>query len=204
MTGQEILEALSFVDERYVAEAETARLGRNTPWMKWVSMAACLCILITGVYAYKLLQPKGATESMAEPEAAAPQAMAEATAEEASAHDRDMVEEAAPEAAPEAAAEGSTIVSTAIVEYAKVRVIKTIEGADYEVGYEAVVLADEPMEVDTAVILVIDPSKIPGADAENYGGMVDLAEGDLVEISNGIYDSETNILYVASVLIVEE
>ena len=32
MTGQELFEALSFVDERYIAEAETARLGGSIPW----------------------------------------------------------------------------------------------------------------------------------------------------------------------------
>ena len=44
MTGQELFHALSFVDERYVAEAETNYLGLRIPWMKIISVAACLCM----------------------------------------------------------------------------------------------------------------------------------------------------------------
>ena len=49
MTGQELFAALSFVDGKYVQEAETAKLGRNTPWLKVLSVAACLCILLATV-----------------------------------------------------------------------------------------------------------------------------------------------------------
>ena len=76
MTGQELFHALSFVDERYIAEAESAKLGARIPWVKVLSVAACLCILIVGAFALDNIGHKGATE--AAPEAAAPQAAPEA------------------------------------------------------------------------------------------------------------------------------
>ena len=42
MTGQELFQALSYVDERYIAEAQTRSLGVHIPWMKIISVAACL------------------------------------------------------------------------------------------------------------------------------------------------------------------
>ena len=50
MTGQELFHALSFVDERYVAEAETNYLGIRIPWVKIISVAACLCILLSSYF----------------------------------------------------------------------------------------------------------------------------------------------------------
>ena len=55
MTGQELFHALSFVDERYIAEAETAQLGAQIPWVKVLSVAACLCILLAGAFALNSL-----------------------------------------------------------------------------------------------------------------------------------------------------
>ena len=73
------------------------------------------------------------------------------------------------------------------------------------VGFEAIVMADEPMEVDTQVTVIVDPSKVPGADEDAYGGgFLAVEEGDLLETTNDAYDPEQNILYVSHVLIVEE
>jgi len=58
MTGQELFHALSFVDERYIAEAETAQLGAKIPWVKVLSVAACLCILIVGAFALENIGQK--------------------------------------------------------------------------------------------------------------------------------------------------
>lgn len=80
MTGQELFYALSFVDERYIAEAETANLGKRIPWMKVLSVAACLCILIVGAFALENIGHKDATEAAAP---AAPMAATEAAVEEA-------------------------------------------------------------------------------------------------------------------------
>ena len=211
MTGQELLEALSFVDERYIAEAETAKLGRNIPWMKWVSMAACLCILITGVYAYKLLQPKGATESMAAPEAAAPQAapeaMPEAAPEEAPAFDREM-EEAVPEAAPEAEAEAEPIPPYPAEEltpagelhhisYVCLRVTSIREDGSFDAIVEESDADTNLFEDGMQVTVVVDATKVPGADAEVQNDLKLLHTDAQIEIEDGAYDAGLNVLYVA-------
>ena len=70
MTGLELLEGLSFVDERFIQEAENARLGRSIPWMKWLSVAACLCILVVGAFAFGQMLPQRAKDAFeAAPEA---------------------------------------------------------------------------------------------------------------------------------------
>lgn len=55
MTGKDLLEAMSLVDEKYVDEAESKHLKRGMP-LTWLSMAACLCILICGAMFW--LQPE--------------------------------------------------------------------------------------------------------------------------------------------------
>ena len=50
MNGQDLFEAMSHVDERYVDEAESKMIPKTIPWMKLASMAACLCLLVLTVY----------------------------------------------------------------------------------------------------------------------------------------------------------
>lgn len=188
MTGQELFHALSFVDERYIMEAEVVRIHK-IPWMKYLSVAACLCILIVGAFAMnRMTSDKMVPE--AAPEAAPPPMAAP---------------EAAPEAAPiapESAMEEDSLTGELVdISYAKLRVVKVVEDGNFE----AIVEADEPMEMDTQVTVVVDPSQVPGADKDAYGGLFLAVEaGDLLEISDGAYDPETNILYVSHVLIVEK
>ena len=67
MTGQELFHALSFVDERYIAEAESASF-RKIPWMKVLSVAACLCIVLAGAFALSNMGMKStAPEAAARP-----------------------------------------------------------------------------------------------------------------------------------------
>ena len=49
MNGKDLFEAMSYVDERFVDEAESQRIPK-IPWMKLASMAACLCLLVLTVY----------------------------------------------------------------------------------------------------------------------------------------------------------
>lgn len=58
--------------------------------------------------------------------------------------------------------------------------------------------------MDTQVKVVIDPSKVPGADPEQSGELIEFAEDDLLEIWDGAYDAEQNILYVAEIQLAEE
>ena len=196
MTGQELFHALSFVDERYIAEAESASF-RKIPWMKVLSAAACLCILLTGLYAYGLLQPKGSME----PECAAPAAPAESPAETAP-----MADTAGTPLMPEqsftettSAEESPVTDELQHIPYARVRVVKVLEDG----SFEAIVEADEPMEMDTQVRVVVDPSKVPGAEDRTVA-TVNVDEGTVFDIEDGGYDPEQNILYIAEILQIQE
>ena len=190
MTGQELFRALSFVDERYIMEAEVARF-RKIPWMKYLSVAACLCILIVGAFAMQNLSHK-----MAAPEAA-PQAAPDAAPEAAP--------EAAPPAPESAMDQTQENASAAIgelhhVPYARLQVLQVLEDG----SFEAVVEADEPMEMDTQVTVVVDPSKVPGADPDAYTDLISVVEGALIEIEDGAYDPEQNTLYIAKMMLLKE
>ena len=52
MNGKDLFEGMSFVDERFVEEAESMRIPRRTvaPWIKITSMAACLCLVLFGLH----------------------------------------------------------------------------------------------------------------------------------------------------------
>ena len=52
MNGKDLFEGMSFVDERFVEEAESKRIPRRTlaPWIKITSMAACLCLVLFGLH----------------------------------------------------------------------------------------------------------------------------------------------------------
>ena len=184
MTGQELFCALNFVDERYIMEAETARVPK-TPWMKILSVAACLCILLAGAFALEHVSMQKAAPEAAAPMAPAPEAVPEAAPP--------MPESAAPESAMEEEPPAGELFH---VPYAKLRVVKVLE----EGSFEAIVEADEPMEMDTQVTVVVDPSKIPGQTAEVTNDLAGVVENAVVTIENGAYDPKQNILYVAELL----
>ena len=199
MTGTELIEALSFVDEKYIQEAETAKLGRNTPWMKVLSVAACLCILITGAYALSRMQSKGAMESMIE--AAAP----EAAVEEAAPAEEPAATAAAPkqESVTEefaAAEEGFSAAAGELeqIPYVQLRILGQTDS-----GFAAVVeaVSDEPtsLEVGMELTIVFDGSMIPGNTREVMHDTSKLTENTPVVAEDGAYDAGTNTLYVVEV-----
>lgn len=199
MTGTQLLEALSFVDEKYIQEAETANLGRNTPWMKILSVAACLCILITGVYAVSRMQSKGAMEGMTEmaaaPEAAKDEAApAEAPAATAAAPKEDSLTE------EPAAEEGFSAAAGEVqhIPYAKLRIL-----GQTDTGFTAVVeeVSDEPtpLEPGMELTIVFDASMVPGNTREVNIDTSRLTENTPVVVEGGAYDAGTNILYVVEV-----
>lgn len=49
MTGKDLFEGLSFIDERFIDEAENASLVR-APWLRIASIAACLCLVLFGLW----------------------------------------------------------------------------------------------------------------------------------------------------------
>ena len=189
MTGTKLLEALSFVDEKYIQEAESAQL-RKIPWMKVLSVAACLCILIVGAFALENMGHKGVTE-----EAAAPEAPAETLA-------------AAPEEAPpmqdemitESAAEPVTIPGELHhVPFAHLRILEVREDGSFAVFVERVADEPGPFGAGEEMILVIDPEMIPAPDRtdRDYDGTISVDM--LVEIQDGVYDAGINTLYAEGV-----
>lgn len=49
MTGKEILEALSFVDESYIDEAENGNISSRIQIKKLLPLAACFCLLLSAL-----------------------------------------------------------------------------------------------------------------------------------------------------------
>lgn len=197
MTGQDLLYGLSFVDERFVAEADTAVLGRKIPWMKVLSVAACLCILIAGAFALENMGLKGATEEAA-PAAAAPEAMQESAMEEAApTMPADMITESA-EVTDNAPGELQHIPT------ATLRIVKVLEDGSFEAVVEEV--SDEPMAlvVDMRLQMTIDPDMVPDGATVDGEYADTITQGMLVEIRDGAYDADTNTLYVGGIFAVAE
>ena len=65
MSGKELFEGMSYVDERYVDEAEQKTIAKRvtSPWIKIVSMAACLCLVLFSMY--KLISHRCHVENFA-------------------------------------------------------------------------------------------------------------------------------------------
>ena len=63
MSGKDLFEGMSYVDERFVDEAENKTLPKRviSPWIKLASMAACLCLIIFSLYNLQPY-PRGETE----------------------------------------------------------------------------------------------------------------------------------------------
>lgn len=195
MTGQEIIAGLSYVDDRFIQEAETATLSRNTPWMKVLSVAACLCILIVGAFAMGEFGLKGATEEAAAP--AAPEAMYEEAvpAETAAAAPK---QESAVE---DTLTEGSAQIAAGELHHIPTATLRLLSVEDDH--WVAVVeeVSDEPtvLEVGMQVTVIVDTGKVPETDEENegrFGGILLPEEGLLAKIEDGAYDAGANILYI--------
>lgn len=50
MNGKEMLEAMSFVDEKYIEDAEAAPKRRRIHWQGFAAAAACLAVVLVGVW----------------------------------------------------------------------------------------------------------------------------------------------------------
>ena len=50
MTGKDIMEALSFVDEKYIQDAQDGTLKKKSPIRYLAPLAACLCLVLFGLY----------------------------------------------------------------------------------------------------------------------------------------------------------
>lgn len=52
MNGKDLFEGMSYVDERFVDEAENKTISKPKviPWLRAASMAACLCLILFGLH----------------------------------------------------------------------------------------------------------------------------------------------------------
>lgn len=50
MNGKEMLEAMSFVDEKYIDDAEAAPKRHRIHWQGFAAAAACLAVVLVGVW----------------------------------------------------------------------------------------------------------------------------------------------------------
>lgn len=68
MNGKDLLEGMSYVDEQLVDEAETGviRGASRRVWMRWASLAACLCVVVVGAFVYRNFYGSGITETTGE------------------------------------------------------------------------------------------------------------------------------------------
>lgn len=68
MTGKDLFEGLSFIDERFIDEAETGSILR-THWLRIASVAACLCLVLFSLWCIHptLIGPPPETTEPSEP-----------------------------------------------------------------------------------------------------------------------------------------
>lgn len=66
MKPDDLSDAIGLVDEPLIEEADrgrrAVRRGRNW-WVQWVAIAACLCLIVAGVFSLPRLTPKSPTDS---------------------------------------------------------------------------------------------------------------------------------------------
>lgn len=146
MNGKELLEALSFLDEDLLEEPAQVK---KIPWRRWVSLAACLCVLIFGVVSLTQLKNASVTEGMADE--CAPETLAAAgAAPEAPQESADTAEEnrTMDNYSAESAAEEAPL---------KVRLVELTEG-----GFVAQVLTeDQDLEGLTVTVLLTEDARVP-------------------------------------------
>ncbi len=53
MRGRELLEAIENLNPAYIEAAAETPKAKKTGWLKWGAMAACLCLVVAGVFAYQ-------------------------------------------------------------------------------------------------------------------------------------------------------
>ena len=184
MSGKDLFEGMSYVDERFVDEAENKTLPKRivSPWIKIASMAACLCLIIFSLYN---LQPylRGETEGIAGEGAA--DAMPEGVLED---EKEQISQESAIESPGEEGAVRAPQTLIRIIEVTNTGFIGTVQNNG---GFT---VFDDGTEITVTVDLETDPNFKP----EDY------QIGDLVHVMYTDWDVNDRTM-VASILgIVDE
>ena len=183
MSGKELFEGMSYVDERFVDEAEHKTIAKRVaaPWIKIASMAACLCLVLFSMYKLIPYWDWSVTEQ------AAGEA-AEARPEGAAESEMGMEEQEAASVADEAPATRAPEMMVRIQELTDTGFIGTVQNNGGFVVFE------DGTQITVTVDLETDSNFTP----ENY------KIGDLVYVMYTSWDEE-ELTIVASILgIVDE
>jgi len=183
MSGKELFEGMSYVDERFVDEAEHKTIDKRVtaPWIKITSMAACLCLVLFSVYNLSQYWDWGVTEQ------AAGEA-AEARPEGAVESEMGMEEQESASAADEAPATRAPEMMIRIQAITETGFIGTVQNND---GFTV-------FEDGTEITVIVDLETDPEFKPEDY------EIGELIHVMYTSWD-EDELTIVASILgIVEE
>lgn len=181
MNGKELMESMGYVDEKYIAEAEEAPIRRRSfkPLTAIASAAACLALILAGVWSVPRLQ-KQTTEEVPMVNAAVNQAEAAfGTARSAKENDGQAVDTAP------MMASGLTKMTVQVVEQtedALVCIVTDPGTSDYQVDDRVKIArleeANQPAALDAdAKLPQYEVSFLPDPDAE----IITPAQWDLLE-----------------------
>ena len=143
MSGKELFEGMSYVDERFVDEAEHKTLANHTMtrWIKIASMAACLCLVLFSMYKLIPYWDWNVTE--------------EAAGEGASARPEGAIEQESAEVADEAPASRAPEMMIRIQELTETGFIGTVQNNGGFMAFE------DGTQITVTVDLETDPDFTP-------------------------------------------
>lgn len=58
MTNEKLYEVLGDINEKHINEARADHKAKKPSWMKWGTMAACLCLIVAGAFTLPHLDRK--------------------------------------------------------------------------------------------------------------------------------------------------
>lgn len=182
MTGRELLEAMGYVDEKYVDEAENVTVPHvsRRGYLRIATLAACLCILVVGmtflVHLPGLNGQKSCSADCAETE----------------------INALSPQVDPDQKQES--------VEIAPLTLILRVE-AMTEDGFTATVARTgdgDGFPVGMALRVILNGNTRENSDSMEYDGKFSLPEGTLVQVSLGDDPARTDTITVDKVEILED
>lgn len=182
MTGRELLEAMGYVDEKYVDEAENESLRHvsHRGYLRLATMAACLCILVMGI-AFLMHLP-GLNGMKA--------ASADCAATENNAFAPETVTDQKPESE----------------EDTPLTLILRVEAVT-EAGFDATVVQtgdEDAFPVGMTLRVEMNMGTRENADGMDWDYKFSLPEGTLVQVQPGVLDGEAGTITVDEVKILED
>lgn len=151
MSGKELFEGMSYVDERFVDEAEHKTIAKHVTarWIKVASMAACLCLIIFSMYKLIPYWDWSVTEQAAGEAAARPESAVEP--------EMGMEEQESASIADEAPASRAPEMMVRIQEVTETGFIGTVENMSGFMVFE------DGTQITVTVDLETDPNFDPNA-----------------------------------------